>query len=76
MNRIIESCKSLSFVQKVQMLRLVMLLQVLCFHLLSYFLSSFAELFYLEVWVGLSWVAVFVLIATEMFLDCLSLVET
>ena len=40
------------------------------------FLSSFAELFYLEVLVGLSWVAVFVLVATEMFLDCLSLVET
>lgn len=69
MKSVIENLKSLSFICKLQVIRMVILLQAIGLHVLLYLAKPFVDVFYLEVWVGLSWLIIFSLVAAELALD-------
>ena len=69
MHSVLENLKSLSFICKLQVIRMIILLQAIGLHGLLYFAKPFVDVFYLEVWVGLSWVVIFSLVASELILD-------
>lgn len=48
---------------------MVILLQAIGLHVLLYLAKPFVDVFYLEVWVGLSWLIIFSLVAVELALD-------
>ena len=65
----LKSLKSLSFSRKLQVIRMFTVIQSIILSLLLYFVHSFVGIFYLEVYVGLSWMIVFSLVAAELVLD-------
>lgn len=65
----LKSLKSLSFSRKLQLIRIFIVFQAIVFSLLLYFVQPFVEVFYLEIYVGMSWMLVFSLVASELVLD-------
>lgn len=69
MHSVLENLKSLSFSRKLQLIRIFIVFQAIVFSLLLYFVQPFVEVFYLEIYVGMSWMLVFSLVASELVLD-------
>lgn len=69
MNSVIENLKSLSFICKLHIIRMIILLQAVGLHVLLYLAKPFVDVFYLEAWVGLLWLIIFSLVAAELALD-------
>ena len=65
----LKSLKSLSFSRKLQVIRMFTVIQSIILSLLLYFVQQFVEVFYLEIYVGMSWMIVFSLVAAELVLD-------
>lgn len=65
----LKSLNSLSFSCKLQVIRMFTVFQSIVLSLLLYFVHSFVGVFYLEVYVGMSWMIVFSLVAAELVLD-------
>lgn len=57
--------KTLNFSHKVQVIRLLALIQVLSFQLFLHIITSSQLRFYLETWVGASWFVVIALLLVE-----------
>ena len=57
--------KTLNFVRKVQVFRILALIQVLGFQLFLHIITSSQLRFYLETWVGASWFIVIALLLVE-----------
>ena len=65
MNLAVSFYKSLNFVHKVQVFRILALIQVLGFQLFLHIITSSQLRFYLETWVGASWFVVIALLLVE-----------
>lgn len=65
----LKRLNSLSLVRKVQVIRMFMLLQTILLSLLLFLVQSIIEVFYLEVWIGISWMVIFSLVAAGLVLD-------
>lgn len=65
----LKSLKSLSFSRNLQLIRIFIVFQAIVFSLLLYFVQPFVEVFYLEIYVGMSWMLLFSLVASELVLD-------
>lgn len=57
--------KTMNFGRKVQLIRLLSLIQVLGFQLFLHIITSSQLRFYLETWVGASWFVVIALLLVE-----------
>lgn len=66
MNLAVSFYKSLNFGRRVQIIRTLVLIQVLGFQLIWHFAANLPIRFYLEIWVGVSWFLVIALLLVEM----------
>jgi hypothetical protein len=64
-NLAVSFYKSLNFGRRVQIIRTLVLIQVLGFQLIWYFAATQSVRFYLETWVGASWFVVIALLLVE-----------
>lgn len=65
MNSAVSFYKSLNFGRRVQVIRLLALIQVLGFQLFLHIITSSQHHFYLETWIGASWFVVIALLLVE-----------
>ena len=65
MNSAVSFYKSLNFGRRVQVIRLLALIQVLGFQLVLHIVTTSQLCFYLETWVGASWFVVIALLLVE-----------
>lgn len=65
MSTLFQLYKTLNFGRRVQVIRLLVLIQVLGFQLFLHIITSSQLRFYLETWVGASWFVVIALLLVE-----------
>lgn len=65
MSTLFQLYKTLNFGRRVQVIRLLALIQVLGFQLFLHIITSSQLRFYLEMWVGASWFVVIALLLVE-----------
>lgn len=65
MSTLFQLYKTLNFGRRVQVIRLLVLIQVLGFQLFFHIITSSQLRFYLETWVGASWFVVIALLLVE-----------
>lgn len=65
MSTLFQLYKTLNFGRRVQVIRLLALIQVLGFQLFLHIITSSQLRFYLETWVGASWFVVIALLLVE-----------
>lgn len=65
MSTLFQLYKTLNFGRRVQVIRLLALIQVLGFQLFLHIITSSQLRFYLETWVGASWFIVIALLLVE-----------
>jgi hypothetical protein len=65
MSTLFQLYKTLNFGRRVQVIRLLALIQVLGFQLVLHIVTTSQLLFYLETWVGASWFVVIALLLVE-----------
>lgn len=66
MSTLFQLYKTLNFGRRVQVIRLLALIQVLGFQLFLHIITSSQLHFYLETWVGASWFIVIALLLVEL----------
>lgn len=57
--------RGLSFEIKLHVIRIITLIQVLVFHLVRLLVLDSSALFYVDTWIGLSWLLLFVMILID-----------
>lgn len=62
---VVSLYRGLSFDIKLHVIRMITLVQVLVFHLVRLLVLDSSALFYVDTWVGLSWLLLFVMILIE-----------
>ena len=65
MSTLFQLYKTLNFGRRVQVIRLLVLIQVLGFQLFLHIITSSQLRFYLETWVGASWFVVIALLLVD-----------
>ena len=62
---VVDLYRELNFDTKLHVVRMVTLAQVLIFHLVRLLILESSALFYIDTWIGLSWLLLFVMILIE-----------